>query len=356
VIATNPAEAKFLAGTEAGGSGDWKEAATLFAAAHQLDPSMHVALINQGVALERTGDRRAAAAAYRQVLALDSHNPEAIATLARTLIALGEIEEPRSLLSDGCATHPEDAVLLNLYAGVLRQTKEFDSAKAVARRVILRDQKSVSAMKTLALIYADEGSLDLAETFFANALKLAPDDAALHVNLGLLRFRRGEHQAAILAFEEARRLDPKNPAAIANVGAIALRFRDYKRAADAYQQAIDDGLVTCATMSGLGYAREGMLAGGEAVTQLGKAYALCPDQHGLLYSMGLIAMEQLRDAKAALDYFERFKQANIPGLPKDHPVNQYIDSIKAQGATPAPDASADEQSAGTHGLAAPISG
>ena len=41
------------------------------------------------------------------------------------------------------------------------------------------------------------------------ALKLAPDDADIHSNLGRVHFRKGELQKAIAAYNQSLRLDPK---------------------------------------------------------------------------------------------------------------------------------------------------
>src|SRR5690606_19973844 len=101
-------------------------------------------------------------------LKADATNPDAAINYARALVALGELNDAALVVKDGLAANPEHASLLNASAAVLRQQKKFEAAAEAARKVLLRDQKNVAAIKSLALIYADQGKLELAETFFRN--------------------------------------------------------------------------------------------------------------------------------------------------------------------------------------------
>ncbi len=312
---------------EAGADGDWEKAAVLFARARKNDPPRVELVVNHGVALERSGDMAGAVDAYEAAYALEPTHPAAASNLARALVAKKMLPRAKKVLKEALDANPDDAALLSMSASVFRLAGNGKRAAELARRVLLRDQKNVSAMKTLALVYADEGKLQLADTFFRNALKLDEKDASIYVNLGLLDYRRGEHQRALANFEQAIALDPQNATAHANVGAIALRYRDYGRAASSYRTAVEQGLVTCETTSALGYAYEGAQNGAEAVERLKQAYELCPDDAELLYSVGSICMAQLQDNGCALDFFTRYTQSK-KALAKDHPVYLMIESLE----------------------------
>ncbi|MEM6730513.1 MAG: tetratricopeptide repeat protein [Myxococcota bacterium] len=342
------AERDMQAGIKAGGEGNWAVAAQKFATARKLAPKRVDVIVNHGIALERSGDPIAAADAYSDAHELDPADSAAAANLARVLIATKKYKQARKVLKESLTEDPESAVLLNMSASLQRQTKNYKKAAALARRVLLRNQKNIGAIKTLALVYADQGKLQLADTFFRNALKLNDKDASIYVNLGLLDYRRDRHQRALANFEKAIALDPQNATAHANVGAIALRYRDYGRASTSYKTAIDAGLVTCETVSALGYSYEGKQDGANAVRELKRAYDLCPDDAELLYSVGTICMAQLQDNSCALENFERYSKTK-KALAKDHPVHLMIESIRQmeqQQATPPPaeeGADADEQ-------------
>jgi tetratricopeptide (TPR) repeat protein len=54
------------------------------------------------------------------------------------------------------------------------------------------------------------GRFDAALAAFERAVRLRPDDAHVHFNLGLLEARRGRRTEAIEHFESALRLEPSN--------------------------------------------------------------------------------------------------------------------------------------------------
>ena len=87
------------------------------------------------------------------------------------------------------------------------------------------------------------------------------------------------------------------------------------------------GNLNCTTAAALGYAREGAQKGKEAVAQLGKAHTMCPKDDELLFAMGMICMDQLRDNVCALKHFESYSAAK-KNLAKDHRVFQFIGSLK----------------------------
>ena len=325
-----PAERAFYFGMKAGYAEQWEESATHFAEAVKLDPGSQKAKVNYGVALERSGDLKAASGVYREVFEADSENLAAVKNLVRALIAVNELKEARSVLTTASKSAPENPELLNSMSGVLRRLKKYDGAAAAARKVLLRDQNNAAAIKNLALIYADTNKLQLAETFFINAMKLAEKDASIRVNLGLIAYRRGDHQRAIKEFEEALKLDPKNAVAFMNIGAIRLSFRDYVRAESSFSSAIEAGMLNCTTAPALGYAFEGQSDKSEqALDQLGKAFELCPRETDLLFTMGEICMNKLRDDARALGYFEQYVGLK-KGLAKDHMVYQNIEILKEQ--------------------------
>lgn len=70
------------------------------------------------------------------------------------------------------------------------------------------DPANVQAARHLAFIAAQKKHFDVAEHWFGEALRLAPDDADTHFNLGFVCEQAGKPRAAIAAFAEATRLKP----------------------------------------------------------------------------------------------------------------------------------------------------
>jgi tetratricopeptide (TPR) repeat protein len=71
----------------------------------------------------------------------------------------------------------------------------------------------VDARINLGAGLAAQGRLDEAIEQYRQALRLTPDDAAIHYNLGNALLRKGQRAEAVRAYEEALRLKPDFAAA-----------------------------------------------------------------------------------------------------------------------------------------------
>ncbi|MEE2961254.1 MAG: tetratricopeptide repeat protein [Myxococcota bacterium] len=324
-----PAEIAFHYGMRAYIEDDYEEAGKYFREATALDSSASGAEVNLAITLERTGKWDEAASVYRKVFNRDSRSVAAALNVARTLVQVKRYGAASEVLKKCLEHQPEEAALLNALTESLRHQKKYPEAIEAARRVLLRDQDNVRAIKNIGLIYMDEGKLTLSATFFHNAQKLLKKkDPSIVVSLGLMAARRGDLQRALFHFEQALNLDPTNGAAHSNIGAISLKHRDYKRAEQAYLKSVEAGLGgSCDIMAALGYSLEGQQRGEEAIKQLQTAYERCPNETKLLWSMGNICMAQLRDNECALEKFEAFVK-NTPNLPGDHPVHVTISGVR----------------------------
>jgi tetratricopeptide (TPR) repeat protein len=334
-----PAQMRFDEAQALAAKESWAEAAALFAQASASDPHMAQAVFNEAVCREHMGALKEALQLYTTYSALEPQDMDALRARVRLQQALGLFAEALALLESVPAdVRAADAALNFAYIDVLRSTRAWDKALDVARGLLMRDQKDVEAMKALALVYADKGDLQLASTYFANALKLAPKDADIAVNMGLIAHRKGDVAGALRAFEEALVLNPSHAAAYANKGALALAYRDYTKARNDYEKALSLGKVDCHTVSALGYALEGLKESKQALEQLEKAYQMCKMDTELLFAMGSVCMQQLRDSACALKHFEAYT-VQTPALQKEHRVFQFIESLKASqpagGAAPA---------------------
>ena len=89
-------------------------------------------------------------------------------------------------------------------------------------------------------------------------------------------------------------------------------------------------MLNCTTAAALGYSLEGQSDKSErALDQLGKAFELCPKETELLFTMGEICMNRLRDDARALKLFEQYVGLQ-KGLAQDHRVHQNIEILKEQ--------------------------
>lgn len=335
----------------------YAEAAEAFEAVYAKQAKLPSALFNAAVAYESDGNLPAAMATYQKAVDTLPSNTEALTGLTRTAAALkkgkGALRRINAMLKE----KPEDTSLLNMKANLLRATGKYQEAIKTARKIILRDQKNLQAMKTIGLAYSDMGKLDLAETFFRNALKIAKDDPSLLNNIALIQYRRDDHPQALETFKSNIEAIAQNPIAHANIGLIALRFRDYQRAQVELAKAIDQGLKTCLTMKAQGYAFEGLQQGKEAIDALQQAIRLCPSDPELSFDVAKIYMIQLRDnAQAKAIYTDYIKAGTGKRLKEAREaletIQQLDEAQKMMEATPQEPPPAEEPT-DSDGAAAP---
>jgi tetratricopeptide (TPR) repeat protein len=97
----------------------------------------------------------------------------------------------------------------------------------------------VQAARHLAAIAAGKRHFDVAEQWFIEALRLAPEDADTHFNLGFIREEMGKPREAIEAFGDAVRLNPALDRAWYGMGLARARIGEHANAAAAFDKAAE---------------------------------------------------------------------------------------------------------------------
>lgn len=304
------------------------EAAQLFKAIYSEQPKLTHALYNCAATYELAGETAQAESAYKKYLALQPTDKNGLMGLIRTSLASGNIGELLEKVELQLSETPNDKDLLLNKATLQRLNGEPEKAIATARQIILRDQKNLAALKLIGMSYVDLGQLDMATTFFNNALLLAPDDTSLQNSIGVIQFNKGDHNEALETFNKSLSKGA-DPIATANIGLIALKFRDYQKATDSLTSAIDGGLKNCEIYKALGYANEGLQQGDAAITALESASKLCGNDLELLYDMAKIYNVLVRDYGKAKPLYSKYIAQN--GARSDEAKNalEVISQIEA---------------------------
>ena len=169
------AEADFVAGNELRRRGELAAAIERYELALKRTPAHPGVLNNLGLALEAHGQRQRAEACYRDALAADPRHVEATANLAR-------------LLAD--------------------DERFGESADAYDRLVALRLDLPASVYVARGIAHQRAVDLRRAEASFREAVRIAPDDAAVHLNLGTACFEQRRYADAEPSWTRALELDP----------------------------------------------------------------------------------------------------------------------------------------------------
>ncbi len=320
---------------------EFLQAAEMFTAIYKEEPRLLNALYNSALAYEMAGKHQEAAERYSDLLSARPGDRLALIGLTRTAINTGRPEIAVSAVQDSLTIHPADRDVLLSKATLERAMQEPEEAIKTARRIIMQSQNDLEALKIIGMAYVDMGKLDMATTFFNNALSVAPDDSTLLDNIGVIQYNKGSYSEALETFRKSLAKNPADPVANANVGFIALKFRDYEKATSSLKNAIDNGLNNCQIYKAFGYAQEGMQAGQEAIDALKQAGEICPPDIELTYDIAKIYNTMLRnyaeakklygeyltaggkkqdDAKAALELIKQIEasQAQMDNMPAEN--------------------------------------
>jgi Flp pilus assembly protein TadD len=151
--------------------------------------------------------------------------------------------------------------------------RRFAEAEMVFTRILRQDPAFLAAYVDLADMLVRQRRTGQAINVLSAGLKVAPNDAVLRNDLGMIYLAEGKHAQALAAFEQACRSDPQNSRYVAN-RAVALgilgrydeAYAMYRRvvsAADAHHNLV---LLSRARRSGNQARQDWSLADGAAPT------------------------------------------------------------------------------------------
>lgn len=200
------------------GAGRLREAEALYRQALAEDPHNIDALHFLGVVALQRGDPGQAVLLISQALSRNPANPPACNNLGLALAAQGKRREAVSAWLDALALHPEFA----------------DAARNLGENLrVLQPDPASDEHFNQGNAYKDQGRVKEAIASYQKAVSLAPGFAAAHVNLGSALAQQDRHAEACLSLRKALALEPELPAAWFNLGICAYRLGDVASAKNA---------------------------------------------------------------------------------------------------------------------------
>lgn len=154
--------------------------------------------VNLSIARRGCGDLEGALSAAREAVDLAPELVSAWNALGIALIELGRADEAERSLSEGLALHPDSAPLaLHLDQVIRQQGRTRDGARDHGRALMAQAEALIKSGNTVA-----------AETLLRQALKLYPEHAAAHTNLGVFLMQFERKAEAAQAFRSALERNP----------------------------------------------------------------------------------------------------------------------------------------------------
>ena len=100
------------------------------------------------------------------------------------------------------------------------------------------DKERAFTLNSYGSFLAGSGKLKEAEDALREALRMEPDNAMLHVNLGNLQDQAGQKDDALKSYLKALELEPKNVNAHYNLGLLYVELGKYQEAKKAFSEAL----------------------------------------------------------------------------------------------------------------------
>jgi tetratricopeptide (TPR) repeat protein len=255
----------------------WRDTDTLFQHARRLNPQSAVAAFHLGLLQDRQGHHREAVALYRAGLAAHAEFPELCDALASALAAEGKTSEAVAELLDAAARFPQAPYLQVRLGTILAARGENRKAIEHYRLALAASPDDVKARRNLAAALEASGQTAAAKREYETVLAGCPEAADVHYNLGNLAMRQpGGLAEAVDHYRAALRIKPDYAPAHANLG-LALLEQEQIEAAIAEERAalaIDPRLVPAHVQLGSALAAAGRKA--EAAVEFRRALDLLP--------------------------------------------------------------------------------
>ena len=166
--------------------------------------------------LIRTGQYGQAAAAYRAILAIAPEYATAHAGWGRSLFRVGSYEEALDALARAIALNPDLARAGAVHHLMGQAAQELGRTEAAAEhyeRALQLDPRNAPVLDRLAMIRFGQRQYAAALDLYGRLLKIDPDGAQTHANLGATLYYLGRLDEAIARLERAVSLDPSLDAA-----------------------------------------------------------------------------------------------------------------------------------------------
>ncbi|MEO3433958.1 tetratricopeptide repeat protein [Inquilinus sp. CAU 1745] len=165
-------------------------------------------ILQQAVERHRAGQLEEARLLYREVLARQPDQPDALHFLGVIAVRDQDLWGAMELIGRAIAVDPNVPSYYVNFGNILKLLKKPDEAIACYERALALEPDQPEALISLGTLYRSQGSLDRAEETCRRALALQPDSVEGCYILGATLRQAGRPEEAVAELEKALSFDP----------------------------------------------------------------------------------------------------------------------------------------------------
>ncbi|MEM9275243.1 MAG: tetratricopeptide repeat protein [Cyanobacteria bacterium P01_F01_bin.143] len=205
----------FQHGNAAQDRGDYSEAERIFRQVIEINPNDATAYNELGIALRKQGELEEAIANHQKAIQLNPNYANAYNNLGNALADQGRLDDAIANYEKSIELNPNAS---NAYflRGITLMEMQFPSFERKLNKVELEELTKVK------LIEATQGKLDEVLTSFQKSIEINPNDADVHLMLGVTFFLQGKLEEAIVSFQKSIEINPNEDSTYQALG-VALR-------------------------------------------------------------------------------------------------------------------------------------
>jgi tetratricopeptide (TPR) repeat protein len=198
----------------------------------QLNP------FDQAVQLHQSGKFPEAEAAYKQILAQQPNNADALHMLGLLYFQAGQPAPGVELITRALQLTPQNAAAYSNLGEIKRSLGQLDEAADLCRRALALNPALAAANANLAMILYQQRRFDEALPLALQSVKQAPMDAGGYGVTGLIMLEQNRLQEAVQYLNEAARRAPNDPTRVSALGFCLERLEQFEQALSCYQRAV----------------------------------------------------------------------------------------------------------------------
>lgn len=184
------------------------QAAVVVARAAPAEPRAADSLEELASVVHAGGLTDAACAVSEQVLAIDPAHPHAACRVASAVYGYGDVARAREVLARSVAAGSDDSLVLTQLAVVSAELGDLARRDALVEQLAARDDLTLPAVRVVTAYLLEGDRAAEALPLVERALREAPDDASLTLDLGRTLLQLDRQAEAATALNRCLSLDP----------------------------------------------------------------------------------------------------------------------------------------------------